>query len=74
MSYSSQFEQDVDEGLCASPKRISSRYFYDDKGTELFRQIMDLDEYYLPECELEILNTQANEISAAFGKQAFDMN
>ncbi len=73
MTYSSQFEKDVDEGLSQSPKRLSSRYFYDDAGTDLFRQIMALDEYYLPECELEILKTRTADIASAYGHQQFDV-
>ena len=43
----SQFLKDVITGLETKPKRLSSKYFYDKKGDELFQQIMGLDEYYL---------------------------
>jgi L-histidine Nalpha-methyltransferase len=52
---SSVFERDVKEGLFSIPKKLSSKYFYDKKGNQLFRQIMELDEYYLPKAEIEIL-------------------
>ncbi|HEY4197563.1 MAG TPA: L-histidine N(alpha)-methyltransferase, partial [Mucilaginibacter sp.] len=32
-----QFTQDVIAGLSMSPKRLPSKYFYDAKGDELFR-------------------------------------
>ena len=54
--------EDVFEGLSASNKFLSSKYFYDAKGDELFQQIMHLDEYYLTRKELEIFNTHKDEI------------
>lgn len=49
------FARDLLAGLSANPKRISSRYFYDERGSQLFQAIMQLDEYYLTRCEYEIL-------------------
>ncbi len=50
-----RFERDVHEGLSSEPKTLPSMYFYDDRGSELFRRIMDLPEYYLTRTEREIL-------------------
>jgi len=52
------FAAHVRTGLAQDPKHLSSKYFYDKRGSELFRQIMDLPEYYLTKCEHEILQTQ----------------
>lgn len=52
-----QFLEDVKSGLTSSPKFLSSKYFYDEAGDKLFQQIMALDEYYLTDCEYEILTT-----------------
>ncbi len=60
-----QFKADVDSGLSAEQKRLSSMYFYDKKGDELFMQIMDLPEYYLTRAELEIFTDQTNEMIKA---------
>ncbi|MBC7922601.1 MAG: L-histidine N(alpha)-methyltransferase [Ferruginibacter sp.] len=49
------FAQDVQTGLSANPKRLSSRYFYDERGNRLFQDIMGLKEYYLTRSEFEIL-------------------
>jgi dimethylhistidine N-methyltransferase len=70
-----QFAEDVLAGLSATPKQLSSKYFYDDEGSRLFREIMKLPEYYLTGCELEIFKTQAADIYAAFanGEKAFDL-
>ena len=62
----SAFAEDVRQGLSAEPKFLSSKYFYDDEGSRLFRQIMELPEYYLTRAEFEIFQTQAREIFAAF--------
>jgi dimethylhistidine N-methyltransferase len=63
----STFAKDVDEGLSASPKRLSSQYFYDDNGSRIFQQIMAMPEYYLTDCELEILKTRSKEIHGDLG-------
>ena len=53
-----QFLQDVLTGLRSEPKYLQSKYFYDKKGDELFQEIMNCDEYYLTNCELEIFSEQ----------------
>ncbi|MEO8412904.1 MAG: L-histidine N(alpha)-methyltransferase [Ginsengibacter sp.] len=58
-----QFLKDVLEGLQTKPKYLQSKYFYDKKGDELFEQIMNCDEYYLTNCEMEIFSTQTAEIA-----------
>lgn len=60
------FIKDVDEGLSASPKRLLSKYFYDEKGDELFVQIMNMPEYYLTDAEFEILSQQTEDIINSF--------
>lgn len=60
------FIKDVDEGLSASPKRLLSKYFYDEKGDELFVQIMNMPEYYLTNAEFEILSEQTGDIISSF--------
>lgn len=58
----STFAQDVKQGLSSTPKRLSSKYFYDEKGSALFSQIMKLPEYYLTDAEFEIFSEQAADI------------
>ncbi len=62
----SAFKQDVLAGLSMTPKRLSSRYFYDDQGSRLFQEIMTLPEYYLTGCETEIFTEQADAIVDGF--------
>lgn len=49
------FANEVKNGLNAEPKTLSSKYFYDAKGDKLFQQIMELEEYYLTRSEYQIL-------------------
>lgn len=58
------FAYDVLVGLSEKPKHLSSKYFYDDVGSECFRRIMDLPEYYPTDVETEILTARAGEIVA----------
>jgi L-histidine N-alpha-methyltransferase len=58
---------DVVQGLTKNPKRLPPKYFYDDRGSELFEQICDLPEYYPTRTEAWILNQYADEIAALTG-------
>ena len=60
------FALDVLEGLSENPKRLPSRYLYDDLGSHLFAEIMDAPEYYPPSCETEILTNQTSAILERF--------
>lgn len=59
------FANDIREGLSSNPKHLSSKYFYDDKGSQLFQEIMDLPEYYVTRAELEIFSSRTAEICEA---------
>jgi dimethylhistidine N-methyltransferase len=48
--------------LTRSPKRISSVYVYDKRGTELFERQCDTPEYYLRRVESQLLNRYAGDI------------
>lgn len=51
-----QFAEDIQKGLGAAQKSIPYIYFYDERGSWLFQQIMQLPEYYLTSCEISILD------------------
>ncbi len=61
------FADDVASGLLARPKRLSSRYFYDEIGSALFDSITCLPEYYLTSAETEILRECGWEIVRSLG-------
>jgi len=46
---------DVRDGLSRSPKQLSPKYFYDERGSELFEEITQLPEYYLTRAERLLL-------------------
>lgn len=56
---------DVRAGLTKPFKELSPRYFYDERGSELFEQITELPEYYPTRCEREILRVRSSEIVAS---------
>jgi len=57
-----EFANDVLKGLSANPKHLLSKYFYDERGSELFKKIMHMPEYYLTDCEMEIIKTHKQSI------------
>ncbi len=59
--------EDVREGLSSPFKEIPPKYFYDERGSELFEQITELPEYYPTRTERAILHEHAGEIVAAAG-------
>lgn len=67
--------EDVRQGLSAEAKHLSSKYFYDDYGSSLFRQIMELPEYYLTRAETEVFERQKKEIIETFvsNHSSFDL-
>ena len=67
------FAQDVQLGLSSHPKKLSSKYFYDQIGDELFQAIMHMQEYYLTNSEYSIFKNQKEDILEAIGSEAFEL-
>ena len=61
---------DVRAGLTRPFKELSPRYFYDERGSELFEEITGLEEYYPTRCEREILESRSAEICEAANRPA----
>lgn len=59
--------RDVRAGLTAWPKELAPKWFYDERGSQLFEQITELEEYYPTRAERTILTGRAVEIIAAAG-------
>lgn len=59
---------EVFEGLSATPKYLPSKLFYDERGSRLFDQICDLEEYYPTRTEMSILEENIGEISKFLGE------
>lgn len=62
--------EDVTRGLTATPKRLPSKYFYDEVGARLFERITELDAYYPTRTEISILERYGAEIARAVGEDA----
>jgi L-histidine N-alpha-methyltransferase len=69
------FYNDVTTGLKSTPKRLNSMYFYDAVGDKLFQDLMNCDEYYPTNCELEIFAERTDQITKALiaDGDAFDL-
>jgi dimethylhistidine N-methyltransferase len=57
-------------GLCATPKTLPPKLFYDEAGARLFEEICLLPEYYLTRTELSILRKNVGEIAALAGPRS----
>ncbi|MFA9462029.1 L-histidine N(alpha)-methyltransferase [Thiohalorhabdus methylotrophus] len=61
---------DVLRGLSEPPYALSPKYLYDQRGSELFDRICDLEAYYPTRTELSILEESGGEIASAVGGEA----
>ena len=66
------FSTDVLIGLSQMPKKLSSKYFYDERGSQLFQDIMELSEYYLTGCEFDILSEHKEKIALEIAGEIHD--
>jgi L-histidine N-alpha-methyltransferase len=55
--------RDVRRGLTGTPKRLPSKYFYDERGSRLFQRITQQPEYYLTRAETRLLERDAKRIA-----------
>ena len=60
---------EVLHGLKQPQKSLPSKYFYDEKGSEIFDEITELDEYYPTRTERKILSENVSEIGEYVGDQ-----
>jgi len=54
---------EVRAGLTGTPKSLPSKYFYDERGSELFERITELPEYYLTRAEQALLDVSAGPVA-----------
>lgn len=62
-----RFLDDVHAGLAGTPKALSPKYFYDDRGSALFEAICELPEYYPTRTELALMRGSAAAMAASLG-------
>jgi dimethylhistidine N-methyltransferase len=63
------FREEILAGLSKSPRQLPYKFFYDERGAQLFQQICDLPEYYVTRTEIEILRLHGADIAKALGAQ-----
>lgn len=63
----SDFLEAVKLGLSGQPKCIAPKFFYDQRGSELFDAICDTSEYYQTRTEIGILKHNARHIAELIG-------
>ena len=61
------FRDDVFEGLSRQQKELPCKYFYDNRGSELFNTICGLDEYYPTRTETALLQAHGREMADLIG-------
>ncbi|WP_340589327.1 L-histidine N(alpha)-methyltransferase [Erythrobacter alti] len=61
------FRSDVLKGLAQSQKAIPARWFYDERGSQLFEEITQVSEYYPTRAETEILRGKGEEFAQLIG-------
>lgn len=57
-------------GLCSRPKVLPPRWFYDERGSELYEAITEIEEYYPARREREILEAHAQDIAETAGAES----
>jgi L-histidine Nalpha-methyltransferase len=65
-----EFLDDVIQGLESDNKTLPCKYFYDEKGSNLFEAICDLDEYYITRTELKLIESIKHQLADLIGKNA----
>ena len=59
--------EDARRGLTSSPKELPPKWFYDERGSELFEAITELPEYYPTRRERTILAARAPDVARVSG-------
>src|SRR6476660_9582553 len=61
---------DAFRGLTSNPKELPPKWFYDDRGSQLFDEITRLPEYYPTRTERAILEDHAKDVALATGARS----
>lgn len=68
-----QFAADVLSGFDSHPKRLPSKYFYDDRGSELFQRITEQPEYFVTRSEIAVLKEVRSMLPSVIGEKELDV-
>ena len=64
------FLAEVLNGLTSLPRTLPCKFFYDERGADLFQRICELPEYYITRTETELLRRYVPEIAESIGPNA----
>jgi dimethylhistidine N-methyltransferase len=64
------FQDDVLRGLTLPQKAIPPKYFYDERGSQLFERICELPEYYPTRTEMALMERHVDEMVTLLGPDA----
>lgn len=64
------FLDDVITGLSKTQKEIPPKYFYDERGSDLFDRICQTEEYYITHTEIALLETISPDLADSVGPGA----
>lgn len=64
----SSLREEIFESLAQPQKAIAPKFFYNKRGSELFDQICELEEYYPTRTEIQLLITYSGEIAQLIGQ------
>ena len=62
-----QFLEEALDGLTDEPKTLPCKYFYDERGSQIFDRICELEEYYPTRTELSIMEQHGAAMGANLG-------
>jgi len=68
-----EFAQAVLEGLSKEPKRLPSWLIFDDRGSEIFEEIVGLENYHPAVCEFEIFHAHEQTIADIISDEALQI-
>lgn len=71
-----KLQREVIAGLSGTTKSLPTKYLYDKTGDKLFQDIMDMPEYYLTKCELDIFKNRTADLARIImqgGSEQFDL-
>lgn len=61
------FHTEIVRGLCATPRFIPPKFFYDERGSQLFAEICKTEEYYPTRTESAIIRDNIDDIAQQLG-------
>ena len=61
---------DVIAGLTSAPRTLPCKYFYDERGSELFQKICELPEYYVTRTEIRFFGCTLTKWRSSLARKA----